>query len=158
MLRGPRGPRGSEAQLLGRHAGLCTKEGVPRGDGSERSAVQSSPVRAAVSLPPPSQGLVHFSFCSPLPCLPEGRACLPLPSTGYSWARVVTQWDRPPSSWALSSGPWNWNPERESWMLPPCKSTRGPPAGCFPPLGLADSAAARSDLPDPRASAPRALQ
>ncbi|XP_027427650.2 membrane protein FAM174B isoform X1 [Zalophus californianus] len=65
---------------------------------------------------------------------------LPLPSTGDSWARVVTQWDRPPGTWApskpleLESCVWG-----ESSVLPPFTSIPGPPAGCFL-LGLADTA------------------
>lgn len=63
------------------------------------------------------------------PCLARWAG---LPCTGHLRAGGVTQWDRPPSSWA-PSGPWTWNPVRRSWSHLSYGKTPVPPARSLPP-------------------------
>ncbi|XP_073738386.1 membrane protein FAM174B isoform X2 [Callorhinus ursinus] len=78
---------------------------------------------------------------------------LPLPSTGDSWARAVTQWDRPPGTWAPSK-PWNWNPvcggKAQCFRLSHQYRGHLPGAFCW---AWQTRPAAKSDLLNPRASA-----
>lgn len=142
------GPRVPEAPAVGKAHWPLQDGGVPR-----EMARGGAHLHRRLSLHS-LQLMGGFSFPSLLrPVCSRCGPALPLPSTGDSWARAVTQWDRPPGTWAPSK-PWNWNPvcggKAQCSHLSHQYRGHLPGAFCW---AWQTRPAAKSDLLNPRASA-----